>query len=151
MHTNTALHALLALGSYTTGVLASPCRGHELVHLEAAVLKAQACVATVLNEHNRIRHNDSEVPQGSKKLRNFVSDTSAISARTTTDMWTASSTACRNSGVRLPGTAQALVLVTAFTASMKMLGLSFATQMKSSSAQISCVDGAWKLGCSFTR
>lgn len=69
MHTNTALQALLALGSYTTGVLASPCRGHELVHLEAAVLKAQACVATVLNEHNRIRHNDSEVPQGSKKLR----------------------------------------------------------------------------------
>lgn len=148
MHTNTALQALLALGSYTTGVLASPCRGHELVHLEAAVSKAQACVATVLNEHNRIRHNNLRFP---KAVRSFVSDTSAISARTTTDMWTTSSTACRNSGVRLPGTAQALVLVTAFTASMKMLGLSFATQMKSRSAQISCVDGAWKLGCSFTR
>lgn len=69
MDTNTALHVLLALGSYTTGVLASPCRGYELVHLETAVLKAQACVATVLNEHNRIWHNDSEVHRGSKTLR----------------------------------------------------------------------------------
>lgn len=69
MHTNTALRVLLAFGSYTTGVLASPCRGYELVNLEVAVSKAQACVATVLNEHNRIRHNDPEVHQGSKELR----------------------------------------------------------------------------------